>query len=200
MLQSIKKRGADQGKDCFGFMNLSIDHRLKTKTTGLVVRVGFQTLKGGLIKEILFSDNISFDFVRESYYFVFGMILLALFGFLVTIPSFINHHATLEATILRFLDLVTTAVPPALPAVLTSGIIYSIARLRENKIYCITPARLNISGTIKTVVFDKTGTLTDDGLKVMGHRSLYKSNQGVIKYTCLNDDITHHGFESENNF
>lgn len=121
--------------------------------------------------------------------------MLALLGFLVTIPSFIRHHYTLEATILRFLDLVTTAVPPALPAVLTSGIIYSIARLRQEQIFCISPTRLNVSGMIKTVVFDKTGTLTDEGLKVLGHRSVYKTNQ-LIKYTCLTDDIMHHNLDS----
>lgn len=173
-------------------MNMSIDDRLKSKTTGLVVRVGFQTLKGGLIREILFQDTVQFDFVNESYYFVGGMVLVAIVGFLFTIPSFIEHHYTLEATILRLLDLFTTAVPPALPAVLTSGIIYSIARLREHHIYCISPTRLQVSGMIKTVVFDKTGTLTDDCLKVMGHRSII-SKKGVLKYSCLNDDIMHHG-------
>jgi len=173
----------------FGFMNASIDERLKCKTTGLVVRVGFQTLKGGLIKDIMFSDGVVFDFITESYYFVGLMCLMALVGFLSTIPSFIKHQYTLEATILRFLDLITTAVPPALPAVLTSGIIYSIERLRQEKIYCTSPTRLNVSGMLKTIVFDKTGTLTDEGLKVLGHRSVYKTNKGEMKYTCLTDDI-----------
>jgi cation-transporting P-type ATPase 13A2 len=126
-----------------------------------------------------------------------GLILIALVGFLITIPSFINHHYTLEATILRFLDLVTTAVPPALPAVLTSGIIYSLARLRQREIYCISPTRLNISGMIKTVVFDKTGTLTEDGLRVLGHRSVYKTSKKILKYTCLTDDIIHHSLDAE---
>lgn len=129
VLQSIKSQTHTDVTE-FGFMNMSIDNRLKTKTTGLVVRTGFQTLKGGLIKDILFSDCHHFNFVKESYYFVGSMVFLALFGFCLTIPSFIHHHYTLEATVLRFLDLVTTAVPPALPAVLTSGIMYSIARLR----------------------------------------------------------------------
>ena len=174
VLQSIRtKQDADFTE--FGFMNTSIDDRLKHKTTGLVVRTGFQTLKGGLMKDILFTEPSEFGFVKESYYFVGAMILLALLGFLVTIPSFITHHYTIEATILRFLDLVSSAVPPALPAVLTSGIIYSIARLRQNKIYCISPERLNVSGLIKTVVFDKTGTLTEEGLKVLGHRSIYRT-------------------------
>ena len=118
-------------------------------------------------------------------------------GFCVTIPSFVHHNFSPEAIILRFLDLVTTAVPPALPAVLTSGIIYSIARLREQKIYCISPTRLNISGMIKTVVFDKTGTLTEEGLRVLGHRSVYESNKGEIKYTCLTDDIMHNCLDSQ---
>jgi cation-transporting P-type ATPase 13A2 len=171
--------------------NLSIDERIKTKTTGLVVRIGFQTLKGGLIKDILFQETLTFNFVQESYWFVGGMILIALFGFTVTIPSFIKHHYTLEATILRFFDLITTAVPPALPAVLTSGIIYSIARLRQEKIYCISPTRLNVCGMIKTVVFDKTGTLTDEDLKVLGHRGVFTSTQGQIKFGCLTDDVIH---------
>lgn len=53
MLQSIKCNVNCETTE-FGFMNMSIDDRLKSKTTGLVVRIGFQTLKGGLIKDILF--------------------------------------------------------------------------------------------------------------------------------------------------
>ena len=120
-----------------------------------------------------------------------AMVALALIGFTFTIPQFIEHNYTLEATVLRLFDLFTTAVPPALPAVLTSGIIYSIARLREQGIFCITPTRLQVSGMVKTVVFDKTGTLTDEGLQVMGHRSLYRASENENRFTVLNDDIIH---------
>jgi cation-transporting P-type ATPase 13A2 len=41
------------------------------------------------------------------------------------------------------LDLITIAVPPALPLVLTVGISVSIARLKKSLIYCIDPDRLN---------------------------------------------------------
>ena len=176
---------------------MSIDDRLKRKTTGLVVRIGFQTLKGGLIKEFLVREVDQFAIVTQAYYFVGGMVLLALLGFIGTIPSFISHHFTLEATILRFLDLVTTAVPPALPSVLISGLIYSIERLRQHDIYCISPYSLHLSGIIKTVVFDKTGTLTDNSIKVLGHRSVIKTNQNTFKYTCLEDDIKLHFYDSD---
>ena len=49
---------------------------------------------------------------------------------------------------------------------------------------------------VKTVVFDKTGTLTDDCLKVMGHRSVIKKKK-ALKYSCLNDDVMHHGSSEE---
>jgi len=64
----------------------------------------------------------------------------------------------------RSLDIITIAVPPALPGALTAGLIYSQNRLRKQKIYCISPRTINICGTINTFVFDKTGTLTEDGL------------------------------------
>jgi len=44
-------------------MNMSIDDRLKKKTTGLVVRIGFHTLKGGLIKEFLVREVDQFAIV-----------------------------------------------------------------------------------------------------------------------------------------
>lgn len=50
---------------------------------------------------------------------------------------------------------------------------------------------------IKTVVFDKTGTLTDDCLKVMGHRSVIKTKNNVLKYSCLNDDVMHHSSDKD---
>lgn len=196
ILQTIKNRNdAFNDTQFLNNMSLSIDDRIKTKTTGLVVRVGFQTLKGGLIKDILFNDKYMLEFIQECQYFVFFMIILALIGFCVTIPSFIKHHFTTEATILRFLDLVTTAVPPALPAVLTSGIVYSIARLRSHKIFCTSPTRLNICGILKTIVFDKTGTLTEEGLQVLGHRCVYKNFENKVKFTQLSDDIMHHSHD-----
>lgn len=61
-MQSIKSKKNEEISENFLF-NLSIDERIKTKTTGLVVRIGFQTLKGGLIKDILFQESLTFNFV-----------------------------------------------------------------------------------------------------------------------------------------
>ena len=48
------------------------------------------------------------------------------------------------------------------------GIAFALNRLVRNKIYCISPTRVNLSGRISIMVFDKTGTLTEDGLQMHG--------------------------------
>ena len=47
-----------------------------------------------------------------------------------------------EGSVLRAFDVITIAVPPALPAALTVGTVYALRRLRKQQIYCISPQRL----------------------------------------------------------
>ncbi|WAR15784.1 AT134-like protein, partial [Mya arenaria] len=73
-----------------------------------------------------------------------------------------------EQIIKRSLDVITIAVPPALPAALTVGIVFAQSRMKKQKIFCISPRSINICGSINAVCFDKTGTLTGDGLNMQG--------------------------------
>lgn len=57
--------------------------------------------------------------------------------------------------IIRSLDLITIAVPPALPAALTIGIVFAQYRLKKQLVYCISPRSINVSGSINTFCFDK---------------------------------------------
>lgn len=88
---------------------------------------------------------------------------------------------------LRALDLITIVVPPALPATLTIGTTFAIERLRKKGIFCISPNRVNIGGKINVVCFDKTGTLTEDGLDVLGVRTIDK-HEG--RFSELHGDVT----------
>lgn len=56
------------------------------------------------------------------------------------------------------LDLITIAVPPALPAAMTVGRFYAQIRLQKNKIFCISPRSINVAGSIDCVCFDKVRT------------------------------------------
>ena len=90
--------------------------------------------------------------------------LLAVIGFLGTLPFMLDQGYDTAAIIDRSLDLLTITVPPALPAAMTIGTVFAINRLKKKKIYCISPPRINVSGRVNLMVFDKTGTLTEDGL------------------------------------
>ncbi len=62
-------------------------------------------------------------------------------GFVYTIIICQVNHYQISETMLRAIDIITTAVPPALPAALTVGTVYALNRLRKHKIFCISPQR-----------------------------------------------------------
>jgi len=81
---------------------------------------------------------------------------------------------------------VTVVVPPGLPAALSIGTSFALARLRAQNIFCIAPSRVNIAGKINVCCFDKTGTLTEDGLDILGVRSLERN---VHRFGELLDNV-----------
>ena len=130
------------------------------------------TTKGSLVRDILYPREISFRFYTDGYKFVAIMAFLAILGFLCTVPIMLQIGTSIGNLIDRSLDLLTICVPPALPAAMTCGVVFSISRLKKEKICCISPNRVNVAGRVTTFVFDKTGTITEDGLSVMGSRSI----------------------------
>ena len=68
--------------------------------------------------------------------------------------------------VVRSLDIVTIAVPPALPAAITTGTIYAQRRLKSRGIFCISPPRINICGKISLFCFDKVRVESVNGLFV----------------------------------
>lgn len=70
--------------------------------------------------------------------------------------------------VLMALDVVTIAVPPALPAALTVGLIYAQERLSHAGVICLSPPRINLAGRVNLVALDKTGTMTKSDLRLCG--------------------------------
>jgi hypothetical protein len=68
---------------------------------------------------------------------------------------FVLLQASIETILLRTLDIITIVVPPALPAAMTAGTVYSQNRLKKLGIFCISPPRINVCGKVKLVCFDK---------------------------------------------
>ena len=143
--------------------------RDKKKLLGLVTEIGFSTIKGNLIRSILYPKKMDEKFAKDSYKYIAFMSILCIAGFAISIP-FLLKTQTWSEILKKSLDLITTAVPPSLPACLGIGISYSVNRLKKQNIYCIARDRVNPAGKINILCFDKTGTLTEDHLDIYGYR------------------------------
>ncbi|KAG0164153.1 hypothetical protein DFQ28_011560 [Apophysomyces sp. BC1034] len=140
--------------------------------TAIVIRTGFNTAKGALIRSMLFPKPNSFKFYRDSFRFIGVLAIIAVIGFLLSSINFLRLGIDTGTMILRALDLITIVVPPALPATMSIGTSFAISRLKKMGIFCISPPRVNIGGKIDCMCFDKTGTLTEDGLDIHGIRAV----------------------------
>jgi cation-transporting ATPase 13A3/4/5 len=135
------------------------------KVCALVVRTGFSTIKGSLVRYILYPKPSKFNFDSDSYKYIFGMFILSLLGISI------QFTRVSDKFIISCLNLITVMVPPGLPAALFIGTYVALYRLREKGIYCISPPRISMAGKISVFCFDKTGTLTEEGLSVSGFRT-----------------------------
>ncbi|XP_072475002.1 polyamine-transporting ATPase 13A3 isoform X2 [Notamacropus eugenii] len=134
----------------------------------VVVRTGFSTSKGQLVRSILYPKPTDFKLYRDAYMFLLCLVVVAGIGFIYTIVHSILNKVPAGVIVIESLDIITITVPPALPAAMTAGIVYAQRRLKKIGIFCISPQRINICGQLNLVCFDKTGTLTEDGLDLWG--------------------------------
>ena len=139
-----------------------------SKVLAFVIRTGYSTSKGELVRSIIYPVPTRLRFYRQSLKFLAFLIVLGIIGMLYTLIYQIIVGEKIGTVFLLMADLFTTAVPPSLPAAMTVGVIYALARLKKRKVFCISPQRINVCGKIKCVCFDKTGTLTEDGLCFWG--------------------------------
>lgn len=129
------------------------------KVLAVVINTGNKTAKGGLIRSILYPPPVDYKFEQDSYKFIMLLGVAATCGFIYTLISKIIRGVTALKIAIEALDLITIAVPPALPAAMTVGRMYAQKRLKTNNIYCISPRSINVSGSIDCVCFDKVRPL-----------------------------------------
>ena len=140
----------------------------------VVIRTGFNTTKGALVRSMLFPKPSGFKFYKDSFRYISVMAGIAGLGFIASFINFVRLHLAWHLIIIRALDLITIVVPPALPATLTIGTNFALSRLKRKNIFCISPQRVNVGGKLDIICFDKTGTLTEDGLDVLGVRVIHQ--------------------------
>ncbi|KAJ8011279.1 hypothetical protein DPEC_G00056500 [Dallia pectoralis] len=162
----------------------------------VVVRTGFSTEKGQLVRSILHPKPTDFKLYRDAFRFLFCLVGVAGIGFVYTIVFCILNQVPVKTIVIKSLDIITITVPPALPAAMTAGIVYAQRRLKNVGIFCISPQRINICGQLNLICFDKTGTLTEDGLDLWGIQRTEKGSFSPPEWDPANESLVMSSFVS----
>ncbi|KAJ1902643.1 hypothetical protein LPJ81_003494 [Coemansia sp. IMI 209127] len=167
-LVRVKRASLGFGGSRWLSLEQSIPTGMPARATAMVLRTGFNTTKGALVRSILFPRPNKFKFYEDSFRFIGVLAVIACIGFVASFSNFLRLGITIDSIIIHALDLITIVVPPALPATMSIGVSFALSRLRKKQIYCISPTRINVCGKVNVMCFDKTGTLTEEGLDVHG--------------------------------
>ena len=165
------------------------DERQSFPVLAVVARTGFSTSRGQLVRLILFPKPMKFDFEKQSLRFIWILIGGLVLGGAAQIAIYISYGESAYDTILDLLNLVTIAVPPALPLALSFGVAASLSRLRRAGIFCAISNRISAAGRVNLLAFDKTGTLTEDGLSLNAVLATSRDASGTVVFAPPSNDV-----------
>lgn len=140
---------------------------LENFAIGFVLKTGFQTARGQILKNILDPKPVHNRFVEEAETVIWGVIAAALVVGGVMVYVFWRLGLTPRKNLAYGLDLFFTLANPALPTYLRLGTQLCYRKLVARGIQCNSLNKIHLAGCVDTAVFDKTGTLTCEGLDLL---------------------------------
>jgi manganese-transporting P-type ATPase len=142
---------------------------LRGQALAVVIKNGFETKQGKLLRTILHSQGRMSENSGEAFGFIGALVVFALAasGYLLR-RGLEDPNRSRWKLFLSCTQIITAVVPPELPMELSLAVNASLLALVKLRVFCTEPFRIPFAGKVDTCCFDKTGTLTTDEMLFAG--------------------------------